>query len=300
MLAFVLLIVNPAAAGGRLGKQWPRVRNLLESLGLRVPHAFTRAPGHATELAFEAVAKGTEAVVAAGGDGTICEVAEGLHHAGSGVLGILPLGTGNDTARTLGVPRTLAGAVAALRQPQIREVDLMQVGPRVVVNAVGLGMLGAINVRAASLKKVRGLGAYLAAAVHTLFRYQPPTVEVHTGSFRYRGPMTILAIHNGPTTGGGFRLAPGAVPDDGQLEACLVEGVGVVGRIPRLLAALRGRLHRWPKSHFLRFRRLCFSCQEPLDMHLDGNPWLSPAGELEVTVLPRALQVLLPARGACS
>lgn len=290
----MLLIVNPAAAGGKLGQQWPRVRSLLESLGLRVAHAFTRAPGHATELAFEAAAKGTEAVVAAGGDGTICEVVEGLHQAGGSVLGILPLGTGNDTARTLGVPRKLAAAVAALRQGRVREVDLMQVGPRVVVNAVGLGMLGVINVRAAGLKKVRGLSAYLAAALHTLFRYQPPTVELQTESFTYRGPMTILAIHNGPTTGGGFRLAPGAVPDDGQLEACLVEGVSVAGRLPRLLSALRGTLQRWPKSHLLRFRRLRLSCQQPLDMHLDGNPAHLDPPHVEVSVLPRALRVLVP------
>ncbi len=296
----MLLIVNPAAAGGRLGKQWPRVRNFLEGLGLRVPQAFTRAPGHATELAFEAVARGTEAVVAAGGDGTICEVAQGLHEAGGGVLGILPLGTGNDTARTLGIPRKLGDAVAALHQARVREVDLMQVGSRVVVNAVGLGMLGVINVKAARFKKVRGLASYLAAALHTLFRYQPPTVELQSESFTYRGPMTILAIHNGPTTGGGFRLAPGAEPDDGQLEACLVEGVGVAGRIPRLLAALRGTLHRWPKSHLLPFRRLRLTYQEPLDAHWDGNPWRMPPGELEVAVLPRALHVLVPAQGAGS
>lgn len=289
----MLLIVNPAAAGGRLGRQWPRVQNLLESLGLRAVWAFTRAPGHASELAFEAVAKGTEAVVAAGGDGTTCEVAEGLHQAGGGVLGILPLGTGNDTARTLGVPSKLAAAVACMRHSQVREVDLMQVGSRVVVNAVGLGMLGAINVRAASLKKVRGLAAYLAAALHTLFRYRSPTVTLESDSFTYSGPITVLAIHNGPTTGWGFRLAPGAVPDDGQLEACLVEGVGVAGRIPRLFAALRGTLHRWPKFHFLRFQRLCFSCQEPLDVHLDGNPARFEPPLLKVSVLPRALRVLV-------
>lgn len=290
----MLLIVNPAAAGGRLGKQWPRVRSLLESVGLKIPQAFTRAPGHATELAAEAVAKGTEAVVAVGGDGTICEVVEGLHQAGGGVLGILPLGTGNDTARTLGIPCKLKAAIATLNQPQVREVDLMGVGSRVVVNAVGMGMLGAINVKAAGLKKMRGLTAYLLAAVHTLFRYRPPTVELESEGFRYRGPMTILAIHNGPTTGGGFRLAPGAVPDDGQLEACLVEGVGIAGRFPRLLAALRGTLHRWPKSHFLRFHRLRLSCQQPLDAHLDGNPFRCDPPGIEVSVLPRALSVLAP------
>lgn len=294
----MLLIVNPAAAGGRVGRQWPRLRGLVENLGLRVPQVFTRAPGHATELAAEAIQRGTQTVVAVGGDGTICEVAEGLYRAGGGVLGVVPLGTGNDTARTLGIPRKLQAALAALRRPQVREVDLMQVGSRVVVNAVGLGMLGAINVKAAGLKKVRGLAAYLLAALHTLARYQPPAVEVEADDFRYTGPMTILAIHSGPTTGGGFRLAPGARPDDGVLDACLVEKLSLAQRLPRLLAALRGTLGGWRGSHPFTFRRLFLRSSSPLEAHLDGNPWLVPAGELEVRVLPRALPVLVPGQGA--
>ncbi|MCS7183279.1 MAG: diacylglycerol kinase family lipid kinase [Thermoanaerobaculum sp.] len=288
----MLVIVNPAAAGGRLGRQWPRWQSLLESLGMRVPQAFTRAPGHATELAEEAVEKGTETVVAAGGDGTICEVAEGLHRAGKGILGILPLGTGNDTARTLGIPRHLPAAVATLRRQKARRIDLMQVGERVVVNALGLGLLGTINRRAARLKKVRGFAAYLAAAVYSLARYRPTRINLEANGFSYSGPLTILAVQNGPTTGGGFRLTPAATPDDGTLDACLVEGTGMWARIPRLWAGLRGHLHRWRGSHSFTFQSLRLHLESPLDAHLDGNPWVVPAGTLHIRVRPQALTVL--------
>lgn len=290
----MILIVNPAAAGGKVGTQWPRLHRLVESLGIRARQAFTRAPGHATELAAEAVAQGTDTVVAVGGDGTVCEVAEGLYRSGGGVLGILPVGTGNDAARALGIPGKVTAAVAALRRPRVRPVDLIQVGSRVVVNAVGLGMLGTINAKAAAFKKVRGLGAYLLAALHTLARYRSPSVEIETEGFRFAGPMTILAIHNGPTTGGGFRLAPGAQPDDGVLDACLVENLSVPQRFPRLVAALRGTLGRWRKSHPFSFRQMRLRTPVALDAHLDGNPWVVPAGELKVQVLPQALAVLTP------
>ena len=108
------LIVNPAAAGGRLGRQWPRVRARLQAAGLDPSFSLTRAPGHASELAAEALAVGHEVVVAAGGDGTICEVVQGIHRHGRGALGILPLGTGNDAARTLGLPLDLAAAAGVL------------------------------------------------------------------------------------------------------------------------------------------------------------------------------------------
>lgn len=288
----MFLVVNPAAAAGKLGKRWSRVARLLEVFGLKAPFVFTEAPGHATELAAKAVAQGAEAVIAAGGDGTVCEVAEGLQRAGGGVLGILPLGTGNDTARTLGIPRHLGKAIGALRSAHTREVDLIKFGPRVAVNAVGIGLLGAINVTATRFKKVRGMTAYLAAALTVLLRYRPPAISLESDSITYNGPTTLVAIQNGPTTGGGFRLAPGALPDDGRLNGCLVENASPSQRLESFWAALRGRLGGQPGSHSFAFSWLRLTSAEPLPAHLDGNPVLVPPGSLEVRVLPKALRVL--------
>ncbi len=289
----MLFIVNPAAGGGKVGKHWQRLRHALETFGLRVRSVWTNAPGHATELAVQAVAAGAETVVAVGGDGTVCEVVEGLHQAGGGVLGILPVGTGNDVAKALGLPRRWRLAAASLRQRQERRADLLLVGQRVAVNAVGFGLLGAINQRAAALKKVRGMSAYLLATLATLARYAPPRIRVLSETFTYEGPMTILALQNGPTTGGGFPLAPTARPDDGLLDACLVGDLRPWARVLRLVSALRGTLARQPGSQAFSFCRLKL-LTEPLPAHLDGNPWMVPAGSLEVRVLPAALRVRAP------
>ena len=290
------LIVNPAAAGGRLGRDWPRLRQRLAQMGFAPPVAVTRAPGHATELAAEAVAAGHDLVVAAGGDGTICEVLQGLFAAGEGALGILPLGTGNDAARTLGIPLDLAGAVRTVMAGERRRVDLVRAGDLVVLNAIGIGLLGSINVNASTIKWVRGLGAYLAAGLGTLFNYRCPEIELTDGDFHYRGPMTILAIHNGVTTGGGFRLCPGALPDDGELDATLVGATGVPARLGALADCLRGTLGRKPFTREVRFRRLELRCTERLPFHWDGNPaHIDPPG-LEFEVLPAAIEVVTPAR----
>lgn len=284
--------MNPAAAGGRVGRNWPRIQAELQAAGLDPPLEMTKAPGHATELAAAAARAGAEVIVAAGGDGTICEVTQGLHDAGRGVLAILPLGTGNDAARTLGLPLTVAAAARAIRAGKQRRVDLMKLGDRVVLNAIGIGLLGSINVNAAGIKFVRGIAAYLAAAVGTLFSYTPIQVALDDERFHYSGGMTILALHNGPTTGGGFRLAPGAIPDDGDLDACLVGPIGIPTRVARLVAALRGTLGDKPGSQLFRFRRLELNTATRIPSHLDGNPYyIEPPGTV-IEVLPGALEVI--------
>ena len=288
------LVVNPAAAGGRVGREWPRLRTRLRAVGFDLPFSVTRAPGHASELAAEAVANGSEVVVAAGGDGTICEVTQGLVAAGRGALAILPLGTGNDAARTLGLPVRLEDAARAALGPERRRIDLMRGGEQVVLNAIGVGLLGAINVNAARIKFVRGLAAYLVAATGTLLRYRCPEIELTDGEFRFVGPLTLLAIQNGPTTGGGFRLCPGAVPDDGELDATVVAGTTIPSRLGSLVAALRGTLASKPFTRETRFRRLELRCDEVLPCHWDGNAGqIDPPGVVLET-LPGALEVVAP------
>lgn len=288
------LIVNPAAAGGRVGKHWASIKARLAKIGFCPTFSLTRAPGHAGDLAADAVAQGHNTVAVAGGDGTICEALQGLRGTAT-ALAILPLGTGNDAARTLGLPLRLEDACRVAMGKTRRRVDLIQAGDRVVLNAIGIGLLGAINVNAQSVKFVRGITAYLVAAVGTLFRYRCPVIELHHDSGRLDGPMTILAIHNGVTTGGGFRLAPHAVPDDGELDATFVTYTSVPTRLSALGHAIRGTLGSKAFTRELRFRRLELRTEERLPYHWDGNPaHIEPPG-MTFTVLPAAQEIVAPA-----
>lgn len=288
------IIVNPAAAGGRLGREWPGTREKLKAWGLSAPVVFTEAPGHATELAAAAVADGNRRVVVAGGDGTMCEAVEGLHRAGGGELAILPLGTGNDGARTLGVPHDLEAAARAIVDGRCRPVDLIRVGDRYVLNAIGVGLTGDINDRAVKIKWVRGIAVYLLAALWSLFRYRMQLVRMVTDEHSYEGTMLILAVHGGPTTGGGFALTPNAVIDDGLLDACLVEEVGPLGRLARLAAAMGGTLASKPGTHEIQARWLELHFDNPLPAHLDGNSVTLEPPVARFEVLPGALQVVVP------
>jgi len=288
----VRIIVNPAAAGGRLGRQWRRLEPRVRALGLDAPVVFTRAPGHAADLAAEAVTDGVGTVIVAGGDGTVCEAVEGLAEAGRGRLAILPLGTGNDAARSIGVPLRLADTVRTVLAGRSRRVDAMTVDGRVVLNAIGVGITGEINRRAAAMKKVRGIASYLTAAVASLASYRSARVRLEADGHTWEGAMTMLAVHNGPTTGGGFRLTPGADPADGLLDLCLVEGMGVMRRVHRLVNGLLGRLGSLPGSLVLRTSRFDLYFDEVLPMHLDGNDWALEPPVATFAALPGAVEVV--------
>jgi len=164
----------------------------------------------------------------------------------------------------------------------------------VVFNAIGVGLLGDINVRAARIKRVRGIAVYLGTALVSLVRFESPMVTIETPDRRYRGAMTILAVHGGPTTGGGFALCPRAVPDDGVLDATLVPGIGPLGRIPRLVAAMRGTLGRMEGTIELQAPWLELRFDRPLPMHVDGDTTMLEPPSARFEVLPKAIRVAVP------
>ena len=288
------IIVNPAAAGGRLGREWSGHQEDLRELGVDGEVVFTEGPWHAIELAQRAVEDGHERVVAVGGDGTANQVAGGLWRAGGGTLCMVPLGTGNDIARTMGIPLDWRQAAATAADGTSREVDLIRIGDHVVLNAIGVGLLGDISARAAKIKLIRGLAAYLATAVVSLVRFESPTVVITTPDHRYEGEMTILAVHGGPTSGGGFNLAPRAIPDDGLLDATLVPGIGPLGRVPRLLAAMKGTLGSMEGTVELQAPWLEMRFDRPLPMHVDGDQAVLEPPLARFEVLPKAIRVAVP------
>ncbi len=266
----------------------------LENTGLAMDAVFTEAPGHATELAALAAANGAERILVAGGDGTVCEAAEGLAVACGCELAILPLGTGNDAARTLGIPLGLEAAAGAALNGGSRSVDLIRVGDRLVLNAIGIGLTADINERAARIKWVRGIAVYLGTAAVSLFKFRAPMVRVVADGRVISSTMTILAVHNGPTTGGGFALTPNAVPDDGLLDATLVPDVPIAGRLQRLVGALRGTLHTMDGSIALQAKVLELHHDEPLAVHFDGNQGRLEGPVTRFEIVPRALRVVVP------
>lgn len=245
-----VIIANPAAAAGRVGRTRDALRARIEAVLGACEYRETRASGHAVELAREAVTQGCSRVLSLGGDGTHHEVVNGLlsHEEGSRVaFGIVPAGTGGDLRRTLSV-MTLDDALTALRDRPEKRVDVGVAeftdakGDAVTerfVNLASCGMSGLVDrLVNASSKSLGGTASFLMGTLRALAQYRPARVRV-TADGRDLGEhdISLVVVGNGRYAGGGMHFCPNARMDDGVLDLVVVPHAGLVRsavRVPRL------------------------------------------------------------------
>jgi diacylglycerol kinase (ATP) len=243
-----VVIVNPRSGGGISERSWASlVGPLSDGLGA-FDTRFTEARGHARTIAHDEARAGRRLVVALGGDGTISEVADGLVTAGGRTeLGIIPRGTGGDFRRTLGIEKNVLAAAEHVRKSLPRRVDVGRVRyvahdgavvSRHFVNVASFGFSSAVARRANdSSKRLGGRAAFLSAVVRSLASYDNAevTVAVDGGEAR-RMTVLLAAVGNGRFFGGGMKICPEAVLDDGHFD---LVSVGDLGRLEVL-----AKIHR--------------------------------------------------------
>ena len=288
----IRVVVNPAAGNGRAREAAAAVARRLRERGAEFDIVRTLAPGHATEIAREfAAAEGDGVVAVLGGDGTVHEVVQALGRAGGrGVLAFLPGGGGNDALRTIGSPKDLCAAVDVACEGEEKRLDLGLFAGEYFFNGVGIGLDGAAAARSKAYARLRGLPAYLLAAVATIARFEPPLLTLSGEGFRREERALLCAVGNGPSCGGGFLLTPDAVPDDGQLDACLFGSLGRLRTLATLPQALTGGHRRHPKATFARGAAFTLSADRPLLAHADGEI-RRPEFPVAFSLLPGAIRV---------
>jgi diacylglycerol kinase (ATP) len=282
------VIFNPAARGNKAR----RFRRHLDEMAGQSAFKATTAPGDARRLATEAVADGFEVIVAAGGDGTVNEVLNGIGDATDGFerarLGVLPLGTVNVFARELKIPLRVAHAWEVLQRGRERRIDLPRVEffadgkreRRYFAQLAGAGFdARAIELVNWSHKKKIGPLAYVIAGLKAL-RENQPRITVHDGTdSKHNFAGELILIGNGVLYGGPFGIFPQADLCNGLLEVCILPRVNW----PTLLRCLPGFIVRQnlPESVVHRFRAATFelTSETPAAFELDGE-WV---GKLPAT-----------------
>lgn len=294
------VVLNPVA--GRTCR-YPCVVDDLSGLP-RTEVAWTRAPGHAGALAREAARDGCETVVVGGGDGTVQEVVGGLSAAeacGRVRLGLVPLGTGNDLARTLGVPDDPHQAVSDLRRAPTTRMDLVRgeagEGRAVVVNFALGGFAGDIACHVTpERRRLWGPMVYLRGAVAGLRGLRTYRTRLVLDGERL-GPMPVLAVivANGRELGHGIPVAPEARIDDGLLDIVVVRA-DRPARVPLTVARLlAGRHLHAPGVLWRRARRVEVEADPPMPFNADGQTL--GTGSASFRVRPGALRVVAPPAG---
>jgi diacylglycerol kinase (ATP) len=293
-----VFLVNPASANGATGRRLPALLQRARELGLEGEVLLSERPGHLTDLARETGGEG-RLVVVVGGDGTLNEVVNGLAGTGAEVA-VLPNGTGQDFGRTHGIPAGFDEAVRVALTGRTRAVDVGRAtfagsgSSRLFANVGSVGMSGAVARRANGMSKALGgrLTFYYALAREfAVWRNTEVTVRFDGGERRGRMHDVILA--NGRWHGGGMKLAPDALPDDGLFDAVLIGDVTKLDFVTTSPKLYSGKHVHHPRVEVLRSARVDVESAAPLPVELDGE--LSGETAVSFEVWPGALQLRVPA-----
>lgn len=290
----VRVIVNPAAGTADDRAPVDELRSRLASRGHVVEVLDTRGPGEARTLAASA-ALTCDALVAAGGDGTLNEVVTGVSAAGAlpaCVVGLLPIGTGNDFARSLGLA-SAADAVEAIVEGTTRAIDLAMLGDRPFLNASAGGFTAETSAHVSpALKQAVGRMAYLIGGARAFLEHEAVRARVEADGRVIEDDLRLFAVCNGAWIGGGHQLAPTARPDDGWLEVCLVRArstLDFLALLPRL--SIGTHVDDEDVAYF-RVRALTCAFSRPIKVNTDGE--VLDASRCAYTLRPRAVQFFAP------
>jgi diacylglycerol kinase (ATP) len=300
------VVVNPAAANGRVAKHVAELGAALREVlpGHRL--FLTEGPGHATALVRQALGEGTRHVVAVGGDGTLNEVVNGFFAGKQPVspeaaLSVIPYGTGTDFARTIGAHKG-ERAVRHIPRALPRKVDVGCVthglpgggeAVRYFVNVADFGTGGAVVKRVnESSKFFGGFPTFLYAVVATLLTYRNPRVRMDIDGTQVDGYLNNVIVANGQYYGGGMHVAPEARLDSGEFEVYVIGDVGTAEAILNLPKLYRGHLlKKADKVQYYLAKRVVARSDEEVLLNLDGEqPGRLPAA---FEMLPSALTLLV-------
>ncbi len=296
----IKVIVNPTAGRGRgRGVILPIERGLSE-LGVPFSLDVTSRPGEAVHLARQARDAGFATVVAAGGDGTVHEVVNGLAQAADaagvdavGRLAVLPIGSGNDMAAMSGVPLQLKDALQRLANPRTRRIDLGRINDRYFDNSIGAGFEAQVTVESHKIRRLRGVMIYLVAVFRALGSYPAPPMRVQWDDGEVHKRILMVSVGNSRRAGGGFYVTPDAIQDDGLLDLGIADALPtwrILGLLPRVM---RGTHKNDPAIYLTRSTRIVVECLHPLPVHADGEVIYTDARRLEISVQPRRLEVVV-------
>lgn len=308
-----LIIVNPKSASGSTENRWARIAADWAQFYGAFNVDFTQYRGHAVELAKKAAEEGREFIVACGGDGTINEVANGIMLSGKDAeLGVLPMGTGGDFRRTLGMPSTIRRASEALKNGITKRIDVGKVTyvnhedqteERFFLNIASVGLSASIiervkttgNLSWLAFNSLRGKASFAYSTLAEIVNLNAKTIRVHFDNESVKALQTIVfCVANARYFGGGMKIAPDAVIDDGLFDVVNIGDISkgkIMLNAQKLYAGTHYSLDEVKHTTATRIEVSAFGTEE-IHIETDGElPGKLPA---VFEILPSALRVRVP------
>jgi diacylglycerol kinase (ATP) len=298
----IKVLHNPYSNRWNSLKRWPEADAALRAAGVDFDLSVSEYADQLVGLAADAVKQGFTTIVAAGGDGTIGEIANGVAKSWDGIskfpasIGILPLGSANDLAFSLGLPLDLHEAAKIIAAGKTRAIDLGKCNENYFVNNSAAGLEPYVTTKHERIHWIRGMSRYLVAAVWAIMDKPEWNGNLKWDAGDYNGPLSLLSIGNGRRTGG-FFMTPHADPFDGKLTLAFgyrSTRLGLFGALPRAFKEGDGSYVEMEGMHEVHFTRLSVHLDKPSPAHTDGeifNTWVT---DLEYQIFPQTVPVLMP------
>jgi diacylglycerol kinase (ATP) len=263
-----LFIINPIAGRNKSKIIWNDIKS---HINIPFDYVFTQTPGDARRFAHEAYSQGFKRVVAVGGDGTVSEVVNGI--VGSDLeLGIIPAGTGNDFVKTLNIPLTPKEALTVIETGKTTMVDLGKSEKGFFINVAGAGFdAEVVNTTNVDIKFLTGTPAYVSGLIINLVRYSPREAQIEIDGKVYHRKLWLIVVANGQYFGGGMKISPDAVIDDGLFDICMVNSMSRLEILRFLPKVFTGAHKTHPALEVIRGRNIKIDFKTPTKVQADGE-----------------------------
>lgn len=296
------VILNPYSNRWNAQKRWPEAESALRAAGVAFDLAVSEKKGQVVDLAEQAVLEGCSPIIAAGGDGSIGDAANGLIRAARSLdrqlppLGIMPLGSANDLAYALGLPTDLPRAATVIAAGKTRAMDLGRLNDRYFVNNSAAGLEPYVTLKHEKIHWIKGMARYLVAAVQAIMDKPEWHGSVRWDTNEYRGKLSFISVGNGRRTGG-FFMTPHADPFDGKLTLAFGyrrTRLGLFQALPRAFNEDKGSYVELDGIQEVHALRVSIHLDQPSPAHTDGELLPAWIQDLEYEILPTCLNILLP------
>ncbi|MGH7652227.1 MAG: diacylglycerol/lipid kinase family protein [Gemmatimonadaceae bacterium] len=287
------IIANPASGRGR-GKRILREIRLLAAEFPELELTLTGAAGDEEAQAQHAISSGARVIIVVGGDGTCSQVANSILRArASCALTVIPSGTGNDFAKTIGLSdRTPREIIELALSGATARIDVGLVDEHYFLNTCGFGFDPAVLEETERVHFLRGESLYIYAALRKLFEFESLGVSVRGDDTQFTRKLLMLVASNGQYLGGAFRIAPNASVKDGALDLCFISDASVIGRARLFARAFRGTHVSLPSVETAHITRIKLDFLEAPIMEIDGELHRARSPAVTIESLPRALSVI--------
>jgi len=289
----LFFIVNPKA--GVTPKSKPLIEliadNTIPSSKFETTVLFTEHAGHATLLAQNAIDNNADIIVAAGGDGTINEVAKVLE--GTDIkMGILPSGSGNGLARCLGISMSYALALRTILKGNTRKIDIAYANQILFTSIAGVGFDAHVAQKFAD-SQLRGLISYMRIVISEFHTYKPKTYTLTIDGHTIERKALMIVFANSDRFGFSTRIAPEALPDDGYLDVCVVTKMPASELLTTIFHLIKGTPGKTGYAEYFKGKNISITSNEDTIMNIDGEPRQIDS-PIEITVKPLSLNIIVP------